>query len=107
MAEAYRIRRCVSGCDAAEIHALMCELAAFERQPEAVKLSVEDLRRDGFERDNPLFYASLAEYEEHGVWKSAGLVLWYYSYSSWVGRTFYLHDCKFPLIHPLYGRRHS
>jgi len=94
----FRIRRCDNVADAETIHALVTELAVFEQQPHAVEQTVADLRRDGFELETPLFYASLAEYEEGGIWKAAGLALWLYSYSTWKGRTFYLEDCMYPVL---------
>ncbi len=56
-----RIRRCDNEADADAIHFLITELAIFERNLGAVKTSADDLRRDGFRTDNPLFFAALAE----------------------------------------------
>lgn len=41
---------------------LIKELAIFEREPEAVVLTTEDLIRDGFGK-NPKFYTFIAEFD--------------------------------------------
>lgn len=94
MTSCYKIRRCLKAEDAEEIHKLVCELAAFEQQPEAVTQTVEDLKRDGFGTDNPLFHASLLEFEDGSLTEVAGVAIWYFTYSTWKGKSFYLEDCK-------------
>jgi GNAT superfamily N-acetyltransferase len=66
---------------------LIRELAVFEKEPEAVVVTVADLERDGF-GDNPLFYTFVAEVENEIV----GMALYYYRYSTWKGRTIHLED---------------
>lgn len=66
---------------------LIRELATFEREPEAVEITVDDLLRDGF-GDNPLFHTFVAETETAIV----GMALYYYRYSTWKGRTLHLED---------------
>ncbi|WP_284653766.1 GNAT family N-acetyltransferase [Flavobacterium terrisoli] len=66
---------------------LIQELAVFEREPDAVVVTVADLERDGF-GDNPLFYTFVAEVESEIV----GMALYYYRYSTWKGRTIHLED---------------
>lgn len=66
---------------------LIMELAAFEKEPDAVVVTVEDLERDGF-GENPLFYTFIAIIEE----QIAGMALYYYRYSTWKGRTIHLED---------------
>ena len=66
---------------------LITELAVFEREPEAVVVTVEELQRDGF-CDNPLFHAFVAEHEG----KIVGMALYYYRYSTWKGKTIHLED---------------
>ena len=75
---------------------LIRELALFEREPEAVVVTVEDLIRDGF-GDKPLFHTFIAEIEndpgESGQAKQiVGMALYYYRYSTWKGKTIHLED---------------
>ena len=66
---------------------LIRELAVFEKEPDAVVVSVADLERDGF-GDSPLFYTFIAEVDSEIV----GMALYYYRYSTWKGRTIHLED---------------
>ena len=66
---------------------LIKELAVFEKEPDAVVVTVADLERDGF-GDNPLFYTFVAEAEGSIV----AMALYYYRYSTWKGRTIHLED---------------
>ena len=66
---------------------LIQELAIFEKEPDAVVVTVADLERDGF-GDNPLFYTFVAEVDGEIV----GAALYYYRYSTWKGRTIHLED---------------
>ena len=66
---------------------LIKELAVYEKEPEAVIVTVEDLIRDGF-GDDPLFYCYVAV--EDGT--IIGMALYYYRYSTWKGRTLHLED---------------
>lgn len=75
---------------------LIRELAIFEREPEAVVVTVEDLIRDGF-GDKPLFHTVIAEVEndpgKSGQAKQiVGMALYYYRYSTWKGKTIHLED---------------
>jgi diamine N-acetyltransferase len=90
----FRIRRCDSPADAAEIHRLLCELASHENDLASMTSTVDDLRRDGFERCPPSFYADFAECTtDNGIcWKAVGLSLYFTSYSSWKGKRMYLED---------------
>jgi GNAT superfamily N-acetyltransferase len=62
-------------------------LAIFEKEPEAVVISEEDLIRDGF-GEKPLFHVFVAEVEKEIV----GIALYYYRYSTWKGKTIHLED---------------
>ena len=66
---------------------LIKELASFEKEPDAVLLTLTDLQRDGFS-ENPLFHTIIAEVNEEIV----GMALYYYRYSTWKGRTIHLED---------------
>lgn len=57
------------------------ELAAFERQPDAVKATEADLLRDGF-GPRPRFEARIAELDG----APAGFALFFHNYSTWEGR---------------------
>ena len=67
--------------------ALIQELAEFEKEPDAVLITAEDLVRDGF-GTNPLFHVFVAEVEKEIV----GIALYYYRYSTWKGKTIHLED---------------
>ena len=66
---------------------LIQDLANFEREPDAVEVTVADLERDGFGED-PLFYTFIAEVND----KIVGIALYYYRYSTWKGKTIHLED---------------
>jgi GNAT superfamily N-acetyltransferase len=73
--------------DMAAVLDLIKELAAFENEPDAVLITVEDLIRDGF-GPVPLFHVFVAEVEKQIV----GIALYYYRYSTWKGKTIHLED---------------
>ncbi|KDN56733.1 GNAT family N-acetyltransferase [Flavobacterium seoulense] len=66
---------------------LIQELADFEKEPDAVKVTVEDLIRDGFGTE-PLFYVFVAEVNSEIV----GIAFYYYRYSTWKGKIIHLED---------------
>ena len=66
---------------------LIQELADFEREPDAVLVTVDDLIRDGF-GPVPLFHVFVGEVESEIV----GIALYYYRYSTWKGKTLHLED---------------
>lgn len=66
---------------------LIQELADFEKESNAVVITVEDLVRDGFS-STPLFHVFVAEVEKQIV----GIALYYYRYSTWKGKTIHLED---------------
>jgi GNAT superfamily N-acetyltransferase len=68
------------------IHALICELATYEREPDAVINSIEDLGVHLFEEQ--ICSALVAEENNQIV----GFALWYTSYSTWKGKCLYLED---------------
>ncbi len=75
---------------------LIRELAIFEKEPDAVVVTVADLERDGF-GENPLFYTFVAEVENDSSDSEqekqiVGMALYYYRYSTWKGRTIHLED---------------
>lgn len=66
---------------------LIQELAVFEKEPDAVVVTVADLERDGF-GENPLFHTFVAEQNDEII----GVALYYYRYSTWKGKTIHLED---------------
>lgn len=66
---------------------LIKELAIFEKEPDAVVVTVDDLVRDGF-GENPLFHTFVAEVNAEII----GIALYYYRYSTWKGKTIHLED---------------
>ena len=66
---------------------LIQELAIFEKEPEAVEVTAEDLVRDGFS-ENPLFECFVAEEKNEII----GMALYYYRFSTWKGKTIHLED---------------
>ena len=73
--------------DMTEVLALITELAVFEKEPDAVVVTVADLERDGFS-ENPLFRTFVAEIDGNII----GMALYYYRYSTWKGKTIHLED---------------
>jgi GNAT superfamily N-acetyltransferase len=67
--------------DAKTILTFIKGLAAFEREPNAVKATVDDLLRDGF-GEHPKFEALIAEQDGQPV----GFALFFPTYSTWEGR---------------------
>ncbi len=67
--------------------ALIQELADFEKEPDAVVITVKDLIQDGF-GTHPLFHVFVAEVANEIV----GIALYYYRYSTWKGKTIHLED---------------
>jgi len=73
--------------DMSSVLELIKELATFEKEPNAVVVTVADLERDGF-GGSPLFHTFIAEENNEIV----GMALYYYRYSTWKGRTIHLED---------------
>ena len=66
---------------------LIQELAVFEKQPDAVQVTVSDLERDGF-GSHPLFQILVAEVDG----EIPGIALFYNRFSTWKGKTIHLED---------------
>lgn len=73
--------------DVSDILSLIKELADFEKGLDQVTVTEGDLRRDGFGK-NPLFYALIAEKNLEVL----GIAVYFYTYSTWNGKTLYLED---------------
>lgn len=66
---------------------LIIELAVFEKEPDAVEITLADLVRDGFS-EKSMFKVFVAEQDN----KIIGIALFYERYSTWKGRTIHLED---------------
>lgn len=66
---------------------LIQELADFEKEPDAVEVTIADLEQDGF-GGSPLFKTFVAELDGEIV----GMALFYPRYSTWKGPTIHLED---------------
>ena len=73
--------------DMQSVFNLITELAVFEKEPDAVEITVTDLVRDGFS-ETPKFKVFVAE-QEHNI---IGIALFYERFSTWKGRTIHLED---------------
>ena len=73
--------------DAQQILDLIIELAVFEKEADAVEVTIEDLQNDGF-GDTPAFKCFVAEVND----KIEGIALVYNRYSTWKGKTLHLED---------------
>ena len=71
--------------DMSEVLGLIRELAIFEKEPDAVEVTVEDLQESGFGSD-PSFKCWVAEVENEIV----GMALVYFRFSTWKGRVVHL-----------------
>ena len=81
-----KIRKAIEK-DMTSVLELIKELAIFEKEPDAVVVTVDDLVRDGFS-ENPLFQCFVAEVDNEII----GMALYYYRYSTWKGKTIHLED---------------
>ena len=80
--------RPATSADVAAIHALIVELAIYEREPDAVVATVEQIHENLFGRD-PVAYCHVAEVDGQIV----GIAIWFLNYSTWLGKAgLYLED---------------
>ncbi|MFA6922703.1 MAG: GNAT family N-acetyltransferase [Bacteroidales bacterium] len=73
--------------DLPEILKLIKELAEYEKAPQEVTVTLEELQRDGF-NENPVFETFVAIVNNEIV----GMAFYFYSYSTWKGKCVYLED---------------
>ena len=67
--------------DAGQILTFIQALATYEREPNAVTATEEDLLRHGF-GENPYYNCLMAEYDGAPV----GFALYFFDYSTWLGK---------------------
>ncbi len=73
--------------DSQSIFDLIMELALYEKAPEKVANSPEQIAKDGF-GETPLFECIVAEDKN----KIIGMSLYYFRYSTWKGKVLFLED---------------
>lgn len=73
--------------DMGAVHSLICELAAFENEPDAVNITKDTLIELGT-GSNPLFTCFVAEYNK----KVVGAAIVYFRFSTWEGKSLHLED---------------
>ena len=77
--------RPMTEADLPAVHALVYELAVYEKEPEAVVTSPAEYQKDF---RNGLFKGNVAEMDGQIV----GMALYYMAYSTWKGKMLYLDD---------------
>jgi GNAT superfamily N-acetyltransferase len=82
----YTIRN-AKKADMPQVLGLIKALAVFEKEPDAVEVTVEDLEQDGF-GEHPAFQCFVAEVNS----KIEGIALIYNRYSTWKGKAIHLED---------------
>jgi GNAT superfamily N-acetyltransferase len=73
--------------DMPQVYKLIKELAVFEKEPDAVEVTVDDLKNDGF-GNQPAFHCFVAEANSN----IEGIALIYNRYSTWKGKILHLED---------------
>lgn len=73
--------------DLPQVLELIQELAAFEKEPDAVEINVDDLEKAGFGA-NAFYNCFVAEANN----KIEGMALVYFRFSTWKGKTVHLED---------------
>ncbi|CAN5442181.1 GNAT family N-acetyltransferase [soil metagenome] len=73
--------------DMPAVHALIYELAVFEKAPEAVTNTILAMEEDGFGK-TPVFHCQVAEVDGEII----GIVIYFIKYSTWKGKGIYLED---------------
>lgn len=66
---------------------LIVELAVYEKEPNAVEVTIDELEKDGF-GENSIFDFFVAEID--GMIQ--GIALYYFKYSTWKGKCLFLED---------------
>jgi len=82
----FKIRKATLN-DVSRMMELIRELAAYERQPDAVTVSLQEFMDAGF-GDSPVWEAFVGEIDDYII----GISLFYVRYSTWKGRRLYLED---------------
>lgn len=91
--------RMATAQDMPAVHALIKELANYERAEKEFVLSLEQLTADGF-GEKPIFECIVAENEDSAI---VGIALFYTKYSTWKGACIYLEDLVVQQAYRGYG----
>ena len=81
-----KIRKGVEA-DLEQVLGLVKELAAYEKAPDEVEVTIAEMHNWGFGKDK-VFEFFVAEHEH----KIIGIALYYYKYSTWKGKCLFLED---------------
>ena len=74
--------------DAADIHRLIFELAVYEKAPDEMVATLDQINHSLFS-DKPVAFCHVAEVDG----KVVGIALWFLNYSTWIGKPgIYLED---------------
>lgn len=73
--------------DIPSIYKLICELAIFEKEPDAVQVTEEELYRYGFSKE--AFYKCIVA---EAAGEIVGIALFYFRFSTWKGKAVHLED---------------
>ena len=73
--------------DLPRLRELIVELAVYEKEPDAVEVSIEELEKDGFGKD-AIYSFFVAEVDG----TVQGIALHYFKYSTWKGKCLFLED---------------
>lgn len=87
MADPQIVLRAATKDDCPQLMELIKELAVYEKEPDAVTVSMEHFVDSGFGA-SPVWWAIVAEVEG----KIVGCALYYIRYSTWKGQRMYLED---------------
>ena len=74
--------------DLPSVLGLIKELATYEKAPQEVKVTLKELKRDGFGKEK-VYDCFVAETDKKEI---TGIALYYTKYSTWKGRCLYLDD---------------
>lgn len=84
--------------DLPQVLGLVKELAAYEKAPDEVEVTLEEMQNWGFGKDK-LFEFFVAEDQS----KIVGIALYYYKYSTWKGKCLFLEDIVITESYRRYG----
>ncbi len=84
--------------DLEQVLNLVKELAAYEKAPDEVEVTIEEMHNWGFGKDK-VFEFFVAEHQN----KIIGIALYYYKYSTWKGKCLFLEDIVITEAYRRYG----
>ena len=84
--------------DLEQVLNLVKELATYEKAPDEVEVTIEEMHNWGFGKDK-VFEFFVAEHQN----KIIGIALYYYKYSTWKGKCLFLEDIIITETYRRYG----